>query len=194
MGKLISLDFENKCKTFITGTNLGWVCIWNLEEKELMSTFQIRNEITGRPDVCNLLRNHDGENTVLAYSNKTMNLYHGYRVKKDVAEHNQEILDEIDEIQGQLDQQDRYLRNKKRNPDLMVPEKTLIDWRMRLRELKGIKPAAKAVLAHEAVNLFKDVSEAEKYQKGIVVQIQIDVFKRHMFLAFKHNYVEVFDM
>lgn len=134
-----------------------------------MSKFQIRNEITGRPDVCNLLRDHDGENTVLAYSNKTMNLYRGYRVKKDVAEHDQDILDEIDDIQGRLDRQDRYLRSKKKNPDDGVAEKTLIDWRMRLRELKGIKPPAKAVLAHEAVNLFKDVSEAEKYQKGIVV-------------------------
>jgi len=194
LGKLISLDFENKCKTFITGTNLGWICIWNLEDKELMSKFQIRNEITRRPDVCNLLRDHDGENTVLSYSNKTMNLYRGYRVKKDVAEPNLENIAEIEEIQARLDEQDLYLRNKKKNSDKMLPEKKLIDLRMRMRTLNGIKNPTKTVLAHDAVNLFKDVSEAEKYQKGIVVQIQIDVFKRHMFLAFKHNYVEVFEM
>lgn len=76
----------------------------------------------------------------------------------------------------------------------MLPEKQLIDLRMEMRALNGIKNPTKAVWAHDTVNLFKDVSEGEKYQKGIVVQIQIDLFKRHMFVAFKHNYVEVFDM
>ena len=76
----------------------------------------------------------------------------------------------------------------------MLTEKELLDLNQRSRQLSAKPKPTKMVLAHDTVNLFKDVSEAEKYQKGIVVQIQIDVFKRHMFLAFKHNYVEVFEM
>ena len=123
-----------------------------------------------------------------------MNLYRGYRVKKDVAEPNLEKEARIQEIQAILDQQDLYLRTKKKNSDKMLPEKKLIDLRMQMRELNSIKNPTKMVLAHDTVNLFKDVSEAEKYQKGIVVQIQIDVFNKHMFLSFKNNYVEVLEM
>ena len=126
LGKLISLDFENQCKTFITGTNLGWVCIWNLDDKELMSKFQVRDEITRRPDVCNLLRDHDGENTVLSYSNKTMNLYRGYRVKKDVAEPNLANDAKVRELQARLAQQELHPRNKKKNPEPMS-ERQLLD-------------------------------------------------------------------
>jgi hypothetical protein len=30
IGKITSLDFGNNCKSFITGSNLGWICIWSL--------------------------------------------------------------------------------------------------------------------------------------------------------------------
>ena len=69
-----------------------------------MSKFQVKNEITGRPDVCNLLRDHDGERMIFSYSNKTMNLYRAYPISKEVAETPREDLEEIKEIQKLLDE------------------------------------------------------------------------------------------
>lgn len=98
-----------------------------------------------------------------------MSLYRGYRVTKDVAEPNLENIAAVQGIQAVLDQQDQYLRNNTKASAKMLPEMELLDLRMRMRELNGIKNPTKMVMAHDTVSLFKDVSEAEKYQKGIVV-------------------------
>ena len=40
---MISLDFENECKTFITGTNLGWIVVWDLLNKCKTNQIQVLN-------------------------------------------------------------------------------------------------------------------------------------------------------
>ena len=72
-GKMISLDFENKCKTFITGTNLGWIVVWDLLNKCKLNAIQVLNN--ERPDQCNLIRDFSNERVIVSYSNKSMNLY-----------------------------------------------------------------------------------------------------------------------
>ena len=33
MGQVINLDFDNQCTHFVTGTSLGWVQLWDLQNK-----------------------------------------------------------------------------------------------------------------------------------------------------------------
>lgn len=66
LGKLTALDFENECSTFITATNQGWICVWNLGEKQLAKKFKLPLET---PDGCNLLRNYFAETHIISYSN-----------------------------------------------------------------------------------------------------------------------------
>lgn len=82
LGKIISLDFENDLKTFITGTNLGWICVWDLENKQHLRKFQVLDGT--RPDQCNLVRDFSNEKIIVSYSNKTMNLYIAKLVQKTV--------------------------------------------------------------------------------------------------------------
>ena len=39
LGKFTSIDFDDKCKTFVTGTNMGWICVWDLVKREFLSKF-----------------------------------------------------------------------------------------------------------------------------------------------------------
>jgi len=55
-----------------------------------------------------------------------MNLYRGYRVKKDVAEPNLANDAKVRELQAILAQQELHPRNKKKNPEQMS-EKQLLD-------------------------------------------------------------------
>ena len=41
MGLILSLDFEKSCLTFVTGTHLGWILIWNLKDKQLIRRFRV---------------------------------------------------------------------------------------------------------------------------------------------------------
>jgi len=36
MGQIISLTFEKTCMTFVTGSQFGYICIWDLQTKSLL--------------------------------------------------------------------------------------------------------------------------------------------------------------
>lgn len=40
MGQILTLDFEEKCVTFVTGTSLGWIQIWDLQNKSMTRRFR----------------------------------------------------------------------------------------------------------------------------------------------------------
>ena len=54
------------------------------------------------------------------------------------------------------------MKDKKKNADKLLPERKLLDWGVRQREIKAKKNPTRWVAAYETVNLFKDMSESDK--------------------------------
>ena len=75
MGQIISLDFEQQCVTFITGTAQGWICIWDLQEKRILRRIRVVNPETGCFEACNLIRNMNMEKNILSCDATTKNLF-----------------------------------------------------------------------------------------------------------------------
>ena len=46
MGQILSLDFENSCKTFVVGTQLGWICLWDFSERAMRYRIRVKNIAT----------------------------------------------------------------------------------------------------------------------------------------------------
>lgn len=42
-GKINCLDFEDNCQTFVTGTSMGWIVTWKLEDKAVVDSYHIEN-------------------------------------------------------------------------------------------------------------------------------------------------------
>lgn len=68
------IDFEDKCLTFVSGTNIGNVCIWNLEERAMTHTVRVINPKTRRPQVIDLIRNIDHERKFVTFDFITQTL------------------------------------------------------------------------------------------------------------------------
>ena len=45
MGQVLCLDFEKNAKTFITGTQCGWVCVWDLNDRVLKHRVRVKNPL-----------------------------------------------------------------------------------------------------------------------------------------------------
>ena len=43
------IDFEDGCSTFISGTNIGYVCVWSLDKRVMLSSFRVINPQTEKP-------------------------------------------------------------------------------------------------------------------------------------------------
>lgn len=74
-GKQISLDFEEGCQGFVTGTNIGWVLIFSLVEKVMQDAIYIRNPENSRvPESFDIIRDIVVERYFVCYSKKTQHL------------------------------------------------------------------------------------------------------------------------
>lgn len=74
MGQVLNLDFEADCLTFVTGTSLGWIQIWDLQNKCLLRRFRTCEPIREKFYVPNLVKVLKDEKTVISYSIMTKQL------------------------------------------------------------------------------------------------------------------------
>ena len=69
IGQVKCLDFENTCTTCITGTNLGWFCIWDIKERTLLRMFKASNpDRASEVHTCNLIRSASNNQLAFTYS------------------------------------------------------------------------------------------------------------------------------
>lgn len=74
MGKICCLDFEDKCVTFVTGTENGWIQIWDLQNKCLIRRFRLFDPISKKVLPCNIIRVLKAERAVISYNLRTRSL------------------------------------------------------------------------------------------------------------------------
>lgn len=74
MGKILCLDFEDECKTFVTGSNLGWIGIWDIPERSYRRGFPIVDPATKRAEPMDMIRDIAGESILITYCYKTQHL------------------------------------------------------------------------------------------------------------------------
>ena len=67
-GKILCVDFEDKCETFVTGTNSGWVCCWDIHDRVIKHSFRVVNPTSKRPEAVNLIRDINEERIIVTYS------------------------------------------------------------------------------------------------------------------------------
>ena len=76
MGDITALDFDDKCLTFASATQMGWICTWNVNDQQLLTKFQIMNpNFKNISDSINMLRDINQEKCILSYSFKSQILY-----------------------------------------------------------------------------------------------------------------------
>lgn len=68
MGQVINIDFEKDCINFLAGTKLGWIQIWDLQNKMLKRRFKIVNSITKLPEPINYIKLKREKRTILAFN------------------------------------------------------------------------------------------------------------------------------
>jgi hypothetical protein len=109
IGKITSLDFNNSCTSFVTGSNLGWICIWGLEHRELKSKFKISlDDCPERLLQCDLLRDFNDERLLIHYENKSMNLFCTYSYVVETECNDRENIMKISDITRTLKEQHTY--------------------------------------------------------------------------------------
>lgn len=74
MGQILTLDFEDTCTTFVTGTSLGWVQIWSLQNKCLTRRFRTVEGIGKQIYVPNVVRILNIDKAIISYSILTKQL------------------------------------------------------------------------------------------------------------------------
>lgn len=74
MGQIINLDFGQECLTFVTGTSLGWIQIWDLQNKCLLRRFRTCEPISKKFYVPNLVRTLTMDRAIISYSILTRQL------------------------------------------------------------------------------------------------------------------------
>ena len=65
------VDFEDKGLTFVSGTNIGYVCVWSLEKREMLSSFRVINPQTEKPQSIDLIRNMHLDSRVVTFDTLT---------------------------------------------------------------------------------------------------------------------------
>ena len=70
-GVINALDFNQDCTNFVTGTNMGWVCFWNLTDRKITDAHFIRNLQGSEPESVKMLRYVSDLNMVIIYSDST---------------------------------------------------------------------------------------------------------------------------
>lgn len=73
-GKINCMDFEDHGTHLITGTNLGWILIWNINEKNIVKQIQIFDPIINKPMNISQIREIIDEKTIIAHSKQTNTL------------------------------------------------------------------------------------------------------------------------
>jgi hypothetical protein len=56
MGQILTMDFHKSCKTFITGSQLGWICIWSLCDRVLMHRIRVKAPGSDQIQMCNIVK------------------------------------------------------------------------------------------------------------------------------------------
>jgi len=76
LGQILCLDFEPTGTSFVTGSQTGWICIWDLEEKTLLRKFPLINPDPPKgAERCNLVRAPMTNRTIYCYNVKSQNLF-----------------------------------------------------------------------------------------------------------------------
>ena len=101
MGQITCIDFEQNCQTFVAGTNIGWIQIWDMNKKTILRRFRSIDPITKQPDVINFIKVNQQEKTIFSYNVTTMQLY--MHVVEVLFPKDEEDDSEKSELQSKLD-------------------------------------------------------------------------------------------
>ena len=55
-GKILSVDFTHDCERFVTGTNSGYVCFWDIKQKQIIHKYKVINPVSQKCEQIGMIK------------------------------------------------------------------------------------------------------------------------------------------